>query len=259
MNNQKELNSCSVQQASALISMELSKKKSGLEEERQKLHQARAKYEEDYIAANAQGDARENAPLDEAISNLRFVTGEIMANAKILQALEGIEDVDYLLSTFDWVPLTTAYEQLDDNSKSLFNNAVGVLLFNDIAEVLSKESADVLLDAFDVYYNSVGGESADETNRKFIKELRNIRKVIAMPKYNHCGIVVPYSTVRLQLGEDVMTYKIYPEGLSFIDIGVMAADSRVAQAIMGRQKGDTVSIQHASRPLRLEYHILDIF
>lgn len=259
MNNQAELNSCSVEQASILISKALSEKKSGLEEERKKLHESRAKYEEDYIAANAQGDARENAPLDEAISNLRFVTGEIMANAKILQALEGIEDVDYLLNTFDWNPLITAYDKLDDNSKTLFGGRLGINSSGDIRSILTSGDTDVILSDFDVYYNSVGGESSDELNRKFIKELRNIRRVLSMPRYNHCGIVVPYSTVRLKLGNDIMTYRIYPEGLSFIDIGVIAADSRVAQAIMGREKGGMASIQHASRPLRLEYHILDIY
>ena len=56
-----------------------------------------------------------------------------------------------------------------------------------------------------------------------------------------------------------MTYKILPAGLSFLDIGVIAANSRVAQAILGKQKGDTVSIQHSSGKVILRYEILDIY
>ena len=80
-----------------------------------------------------------------------------------------------------------------------------------------------------------------------------------MPAYNECGIVVPYTTVRLEMGGKVMTYRIYPEGVSFIDIGVMAANSRVARAILGKEKGQSVSIRHDSNNTLLEYKIVDIY
>jgi hypothetical protein len=98
-----------------------------------------------------------------------------------------------------------------------------------------------------------------EKNNEFIRLLVDFLQVASLPRYNTCGVIVPYTTVRLDMNGKLMTYRIYPEGVSFIDIGVMAANARVARAIIGKEKGESVSIRHDSNGTLLNYKIVDIY
>ena len=73
-----------------------------------------------------------------------------------------------------------------------------------------------------------------------------------------------FRSVRLEkkmygVDSEELIIKIYPDGLSFLDIGIIASNSRVAQAILDKEVGDVVAIQHSSRKLRLEYTIKEIY
>lgn len=65
-------------------------------------------------------------------------------------------------------------------------------------------------------------------------------------KYNSIGKVVMYSTVRLDFEGDELIFRIYPDGVSHIDIGVMAANSKLASSLMGKVVGDKVSVTRNS-------------
>ena len=99
-----ELSNMSLEDASKRISYALIEKKYDLVEKKKALSAKEIKYEEDYVNANT-GDASENAPLDEAKKNLRNVAGDILENLKILQTMDNLEDVVYLVATYDYMDI----------------------------------------------------------------------------------------------------------------------------------------------------------
>lgn len=263
MDNQNVLNGVSLQEASKIISKELIQKKLILLKMRDEFYNRRKQFESDYVAAN-DGDSSENAPLQSAMENLRSVTGDIASNEAVILGLEGIEDLDYLVGTFEFRDILEAYRMLHVVDKDNINAIYQINSGDGLVEVLNRLSIEELTAKLNEHFEyNQQNNSPTESNILLnkIKEFYTIRK---KPPYNYCGLIVPYTTVRLKLhrkdqDDEIMTYKILPAGLSFLDIGVIAANSRVAQAILGKQKGDTVSIQHSSGKVILRYEILDIY
>lgn len=259
MNNQNELNAVSLPEAASIISNALIKEKYNLEQQKKKLLEDKTSYEEAYVKAN-DGDSSENAPLEAAIQNLKLVTGEIGNNARVLQIMEGLEDVEYLIGTYDFTDITHTCNLLHSDVKS---EVLKILSVKDVSDIPNKL---VNFEPNDIGYwmgtlSAIMNNREDdvERNNDFLHAVQEYVKVALMPKYNTCGLIVPYTTVRLRLAGNIYTYRIYPEGVSFIDIGVIASDSRVARAMLGRCKGDTFSLQHASNSTLLTYEILDIY
>ena len=257
-----ELVNMTLKDASQAITRALIREKSILEENKVALAEKEKKCKQAYIAANT-GDSSENAPLDEAKKNLRMVSGEILANMKILQSLNDLEDVEYLRSTYDYTDLEVAIQQLDDTSFSILSNIfIGIGRVNTKGYLISL-STDNLESYTQKLLDWISVNKDITTFDNLYNKLMNYYEVATMPPYNTCGIVKMYSTVKLECtnGNNVSTlvYKIYPAGLSFLDIGVIAADSRVAKAILEKQAGDTVEIPHASKNLYVLYKILEIY
>ena len=100
----------------------------------------------------------------------------------------------------------------------------------------------------------------DAYSLQMIVELGDLYESIKKPHYNSVGFVLPYSTVRLDMNGSIMTYKIYPEGISFIDIGVIAQNSRLAMALMNKHAGEIVQIQRGSKgSADIQYKILEVY
>lgn len=258
MNNQSKLNAVPLQEAAVMISNELIKARRELERTRDKLLKDKKVYEEAYVLAN-DGDSSENAPLEAAIQNLKLVTGEIGNNTRVLQIMEGLEDVQYLMGTFDFRDIYVAIGKLDKDSRDALCKSFGIKSDLEI-EMKMKKASPEEIQTWCVNFGSwCKANNECERNDECLGELVKFLKVAQLPAYNECGIVVPYTTVRLEMGGKIMTYRIYPDGVSFIDIGVMAANSRVARAILGKEKGQSVSIRHDSNNTLLEYKIVDIY
>ena len=262
MDNQNVLNNVSLEEASRLISKELIGKKLELMETRDKYYKERKQYESDYVAAN-DGDSSENAPLEAAINNLKMITGDIAANEAVIQSLESIEDKEYLIGTFDFNDIEDAFNFLNNLDKKsileIYQIESGDVFVNGIKNIEISELVEKLNKHFE--YNQTTNSSKSQL---LFNKIKSYYDVLNKPKYNYCGLVVIYTTVRLRLSRgnsepEVLTYKILPSGLSFLDIGAIAANSRVAQAVLGKQKGDVVTIQHSSGKMRLQYEILDIY
>ena len=249
MNNQNILNAVPLQEAAVMISNELIKARYELEQTKKRLLEDKKAYEEAYVLAN-DGDSSENAPLEAAIQNLKLVTGEIGSNARVLQIMEGLEDVQYLIGTYDFINLYVATAKMSSASRTELYNAF---------EKLRKTEPDELSGNFMQFKTWVDNNEPTDKNNDCIEAILDFWKVATLPKYNTCGVIVPYTTVRLEMNGNLMTYRIYPEGVSFIDIGVMAANSRVARAILGKEKGQSVTIRHDSNSTLLEYKIIDIY
>ena len=291
MSNQEMLNSMSLQEASEKISDAIIAERLSLQKKRADLETLKEQYQNDYLIASADGDARENAPLEKATENLKTTQGDIVAVTKKYQSLDSIEDVKYLNATYDYDIVMDMLSRLEQNSLAVLYDCFKVSgteeLVMSIKNCDSNELNDAIL-SFDRYYGTtmeellrsqsggdvVKGMSSSElteaekklrqsghlaTEYRLLMELSSIKEMKEVPPYNYCGVIVMYTTVRLRLDGQIMTYKIYPKGLSFIDIGVMAADAKLAIALMGKHKGDKVLIRHASRNKTLEYEILDIY
>lgn len=105
-------------------------------------------------------------------------------------------------------------------------------------------------------------ERMQKVNSKIIeneKQIHLISSIDDLSRYNSVGIVVLYSTVRIRCRGKEFVYRIFPAGISYLDIGVMAANSRVASAIMGRQVGDVIYLTHDGEGTEVEYEILEIY
>lgn len=291
MNNQEKLNSMQLSAASEMISDSLIAERLGLQKKRADLEKLKEQYQEDYLIANADGDARENAPLEKAIENLKTTQGDIVAVTKKYQNLDNIEDSKYLNATYDYDILRDILSRLSDESKGVLCRIFNVSSDEEMIERIKQSDENELNESilsFDRFYGEsmlnalIQEKGVDEvkkmgstelernesimrqsgimaTEYRAIMELNNIRNIKEVPPYNTCGIIVMYTTVRVRLEERTFTYKIYPKGLSFIDIGVISADSRLGAALLNKKKGDKVAIRHGSKTKMLEYEILDIY
>lgn len=258
MNNQKELNAMPLDMAAYTISNELIKARYELEQTKKRLLEDKKSYEKAYVIAN-DGDSSENAPLEAAIQNLKLVTGEIGNNARVLQIMEGLEDVQYLIGIYDFTELYVNMAKLLNDARDELFKIVGIADDLELEGKLKAASPEQINQWCVDFQSWVINNDDSERNNDCIHSLVDFLKVASLPRYNTCGIVVPYTTVRLDMNGKLMTYRIYPEGVSFIDIGVMAANARVARAILGKEKGESVSIRHDSNGTLLTYKIVDIY
>lgn len=105
-------------------------------------------------------------------------------------------------------------------------------------------------------------ESMSIINSKILNNEARLKQMEVMDDlstYNSVGIVVLYSTVRLECEGQEYIYKIYPGKLSYVDIGIISETSRLATAIMGKTVGDVVGVDHSSKNITLEYTIKEIY
>lgn len=290
MLNQEYLNSINLEDASRKISESLINERIRLRDRKIELESARVKYQDDYIQAN-DGDARENAPLEQAIQNLKTITGDIVSVTKKSQNLDKIEDSIYVSAVYDYDVLLSDVRMMSPDSIRVLYDVFNIKDISELKDAIIAMSYDDVVKSvllFDEYWGatmaniikseypadsdvwksrsmleSVVDQKLDEgvlsSERQVLADFEHIKEMKAIPSYNYCGVIVLYTTVRLDLDGRLFTYKIYPKGLSFIDDGVMAADSRLATALIGRHKGDIVSIRHASKGKILNYKVVDIY
>lgn len=290
MLSQEQLNSMSLKEASELISSSIIAERNKLSAKKRELEDLQEHYKEVYKHAN-DGDASENSALEIAIVDMKTNTGDMVAVIKKIQLLDGIEDASFIMATCDFTSIVNAVNQLDDRGRSKLMEAFEIsdisefqqrlvnmsykqycsavvnfdkywadLISESIMDIYGREQFSKMTHAeIDRCVNEVTLNGLRATERLVITELDNFKTLKVIPKYNHCGIVVLYSTVRVRLLGKTFTYKIYPKGLSFIDEGVIAQNSRLATALMGRKVGDIVSIHHSSNGSMLDYEIVEIY
>lgn len=257
MDIQEQLRHVSLEEASRIISNSIISARSKLDDDIRQLEKDRKKYEEDYIIAN-DGDSSENAPLDEAKKNLRDNMGAIVAKLALAEQMDNIELKEYRLGTYDFSTIEKCYESLNIQEKQVANEKLHCNSEKVLLERMKTISDDQLYDEV-VNYHFTIEKTGSEEELAFDEAILLYLLERKLPMYNYSGKVTLYSTVRLKYNDTVLTYKIYPDKISFLDIGVLAANSRVAVAIMGRQKGDIVTLEHTTKQNVLEYEILDIY
>ena len=258
MDNQSELVQMDLVSAAKVIADAVITKRAGLDSLAKELEDKHKQYEQDYIKAAGDGDARENAPLDEAKNNLRNNTGRIGANKKMIQRMDNIDLGEYVKRTFNFEDIYSSFAILTDAQKEKILTTMGFDSIEELVEAIKVVSLDEFLRLINSIYIDAT-DNGDTGIEKFSHELNAYRKDRNLPDYNSCGIIVPYSTVRINYRGEDMVYRIFPAGISFLDIGVIAADSRVGSAILGRRKGETVTLGHAATKQRLQCKIIDVY
>ena len=113
---------------------------------------------------------------------------------------------------------------------------------------------------------TVAIEGLSKVNRKIKNarvQLRNIKtKVKDHSNYKPVGKVVVYSTVKLaRLGPTGETYvfKVFPPGISDLERRILDVESRIGRAILLRQKGDIVHVEHELYGTPVKWVIEDIY
>lgn len=105
-------------------------------------------------------------------------------------------------------------------------------------------------------------EKMQKVNSDILTLERNLRSVSNVPdisNYNSVGIVVLFATVRLVCEGEEMIYKIYPNDISLVDLQIIAANCRLATALMGKRVGDFVDVEDTSQNKSLRYEIKEIY
>lgn len=320
MLEQEYLCRLSLEDASKEISKELIKMGEDLTTTIKMLNETKEGYQMDYNRANADGDASENAPLEQAIANLKSITGDIVSAMEKKQKLDKIEDASYVAKMFDFVDLETEIKSIIDSidnqdDKSSWTNAMYLEFLNHFnansidelkenirqmnystfeadlykfVEVYNSRFLDRLKSDYPDSYNTIlkNKYQKEQALEQYIDDgtllhynhllniLEDVRTMKNIRPYNPCGKIVPYSTVRVKLKNPpktkvnsslIYTYKIYPDGVSFIDIGVIAANSRLANALLGRRINDmknpnlTVKVQSTSGSTVWEYEVIEVY
>ena len=223
--NIADFGNATLSEISVEISKRLVEEKRKQEKHKQYLQERKAVYERQYIAANT-GDSSENAPLDEAKNNLRTITGEIAANLTVLQAMENLEDDYFVRRTFDFSELEDAIHRLDDISLNKIIEGFPGLTTNNIRDYFIEVSIDNLVSGANLFHDWIKKNKNEQYEQQCFSKLVEYYNVADMPPYNGCGIVKPYSTVRLEkkmygVAPEELIIKIYPYGLSFLDIGII--------------------------------------
>lgn len=93
------------------------------------------------------------------------------------------------------------------------------------------------------------------------KQINQIEKVRKEEKYKNIGMVVIYTTVLLEIPEKnkQIVLKLYPEGVSDVDKGILARDCAVGKAIWHKTIGDSFYVTTKLTGSQLKYIIRDFY
>lgn len=96
----------------------------------------------------------------------------------------------------------------------------------------------------------------------FLREVYKDRKD-DYPEYLPCGVVKTYSTVVVGISigtaqSEDFTVKLYPSGISFVEDRIIAVDSVIGKAILGKRVGDTGSTVTSGNKT-VTYEIKDLY
>lgn len=98
----------------------------------------------------------------------------------------------------------------------------------------------------------------------FVEKIGEVEAGRKLRRYNSTGVVSIYSTIRVKKlkvnvddEEEYFIFRIYPTGISYPDVGVIAANTSLAIASLGKVKGDTAIVSSGSS--HITYIIEEIY
>lgn len=188
-----------------------------------------------YNQAN-DGDAAENAPLEQAVANLKKNAAELMHTDELIGRFSKIDEGNFRMSTVE-SEISQMKSKIQDINR-IDKEAIESILGCDIDQYSYRNMTDDALDAL----NTLDTKSASVI--EFVNLCNDVKRASEYRVYNSTGFVSMYSTIRLGIKEpnnnaETWTLRIYPDGISALDRGVLAANSIIAKSIIGKHAGDT--------------------
>lgn len=133
----------------------------------------------------------------------------------------------------------------------------------EIMEVLQKAVSEGDLSENSAYTAAVDDLSVCTRNIVSLRDsIRNAEAVKEdFSSYEPIGMVVLYTTVLLRrddTGEEYVV-KLYPEGVSDLEKGIISKDSPIGNAIWHKEKGDSFHLSHRATGEDILWKIVDIY
>ena len=258
----KIFNNMSLVDARVEIINRLVTKDSDIDKQLERLRKDLAQAEQKLINARNEGDASENSSLEDAINEVQCKHGEIDSLMVLKGRLDTITEYSYLKSKYDY---KTICDILNEAKGCLGGNPIAAKLLEVIGQTTNLYDSLYNLKASDVesviiFANTqINRDSLTVRDKELLSRLDSLYKISSLRKYKPTGIVLEYSTVRVRITggstDIIMTGLICPEGISFIEDGIFAANSSLAKALIGNSINGNRKFMHG----RITYELLELY
>lgn len=217
--------------------------------------------ERNMVTARADGDASENSALEKAIEDIRRIHGEIDSIMVLKGRLDNITESEYLRGKYDYDSIVSILE-------SAKVNPTGFVIATDLLNILpNKENinegirnvkakdVELIIIKYAAYDSKDSLCNEDKELLLLLDSLYNISK---LRKYKPTGICLEYSTVRVLINdgntETIFTGFLCPEGISFIEDGIFAANSQLGKLLIGNSMSTNKFING-----NITYRLLELY
>lgn len=245
-----ELNKLSLEDARKEIIKNAAEQKKKLEDE---IANYKSRLEEAFRSMNkarADGDASENASLDDARKNVSQNQTAITACQERLDDFETITDRDYRLYEFDE---ELFYQHLNSGTSEFAQEFKSLVAQFDNMRSFSSFKFKNLYNK----YCQAKGMSTDDLD--LLEDLRKLNYCLQYNSYNSTGLVLMYSAVRVEVSvqgkqPEIITAVCFPGQVSNIEQGILSVETLLYKLIVNSD------MQHPiKRYNNIQYTIKDIY
>lgn len=252
----KELNSMSIQDARAAIIKNLIEERSKIDSALKELDSELTKYEEDLNKARADGDTSENSAFDTAIDNIASTQGRLYKYQQLQRELDNVTEPTYCEATS-----TSNVERFVNfvsicKDRSMLCQVVEEYFNGDLTAINSKSRKELV--SFCKVLDNVAqleGDKFDLAEQEILETLKTFLRSAKPRPYVQCGVIVLYTTVRIDINGETYTLMVCPPGISFVTEGIIAADTEIGKRLLGKSDINVKQIVNA----KLEFTIKEIY
>lgn len=213
------------------------------------------------VTAKMDGDASENSALESAIDDIRRIRGEIDSLMVLRGRLDNITECDYKKGKYN-------YKIIIDILKNAMSAPDKYIIATELLELLDDKQ-----DLYNSLYNIKAGDvkalelrysqyaSKDNLcneDKELLLLLDSLYNISKLRKYKPTGICLVYSTVRVLVDDGntktIFTGFICPEGISFIEDGIFAANSQLAKLLIGNSMSTNQFVNG-----KIRYTLLELY
>lgn len=164
--------------------------------------------------------------------------------------MENLRDISAKISSslIEWK------KELDEQKKSIIVDIEHTTEDMKVASAMGDRSENA---AFTTAVEKLSQLNTQLTNVS--KQLRDLANVDDTKEYEHIGVVVMYSTVRLSMNGEEFIYKLYPGKLSSMERRILAQESKVGRSIWMKRVGDVFAVEHRITKDPVVYRIEEIY
>lgn len=252
-----QLNSMSIDKAREAIIQNLVTKWFSFDRELNDLSALLSEYESKLRMAREDGDTSENSAYEQAIDNLSSTQAKIHKTQKVKHEMSLITEPEFTR----WTKKDDYEDIIEVLSKARSTSLMAELAYRhfggDIEKIITatrKEMKDLMRGCDVLISNSGKGYDFTLDEQEIYEILREATYDLKARPYKPCGKVVMYSVVRVDINGSVHTFMICPNDISYMDEGIVAANSEIASRIMNNVVGEAHTIREG-----LSYEIKEIY